>query len=124
MSKRFELVNREDSVLHIYFEGDRSLFSYNTNTFRVNDFVKKIRQAFPGSEDETDELFGEGIDCEILRPNASWQKGRIRISLEFCPNEPEVEVIPVSDELEISQSESPLADICQMVTENHQQSNS
>lgn len=123
MDKRFELVHHRDSVLHVSFQGRKSLFSH-ANTFRIDNFLAKIMQVISVSEDEKKGLFDEGVNCEILRPNASWQKGRIRICLEFCPDEPEVEVIPAGSELEISQSESPLADIRQMVTENHQQSNS
>ena len=57
--------------------------------------------------------FGEGIDCEILRVGAQgWKKGKIRLKLnvtiEFCPDEPEVEETPENNESETSQPESPL----------------
>jgi hypothetical protein len=61
--------------------------------------------------------FGDGINCEVLRLDAKgWQKGKVRIelkvSLEFCP-----------DETEISQLESPLDDIRQMIKKDSQQDN-
>lgn len=46
----------------------------------------------------------EGVECEVLNLGANqWKKGkvRIKISFEFCPDEPE-----------ISQYESPLDEIC------------
>ncbi|MEG5058282.1 KGK domain-containing protein [Microcoleus sp. A2-C5] len=60
--------------------------------------------------------FGEGIDCEILRVGAQgWKKGKIKLKLnvtiEFCPDEPEVEETPENNESETSQPESPLDDL-------------
>ena len=57
--------------------------------------------------------FDEGKDCEILRIGSNgWQKGklRIKVSLEFCPDEPE-----------ISEPESPLDDLRQMINQETQQ---
>ena len=60
--------------------------------------------------------FDEGIDCEILRVGAQgWKKGKIKLKLnvtiEFCPDEPEVEETPENNESETSQPESPLDDL-------------
>ncbi|MEG4579282.1 KGK domain-containing protein [Microcoleus sp. MON1_C5] len=60
--------------------------------------------------------FGEGIDCEILRVGVNgWKKGKIKLKLnvtiEFCPDEPEVEETPENNESETSQPESPLDDL-------------
>ena len=70
--------------------------------------------------------FGEGIDCEILRFGAQgWQKGKIKLKLnvtiEFCPDEPEVEEIPENNESETSQQESPLDDLRRQLL-NHENS--
>lgn len=67
-----------------------------------------------------DKWFGDGIDCEILKIGAAgWQKGKVKINLnvtiEFCPDEPEVEEKRASNEQEISQPESPLDDIRLMI---------
>jgi len=60
--------------------------------------------------------FGQGIDCEILRVGAQgWKKGKIKLKLnvtiEFCPDESEVEETPENNESETSQPESPLEDL-------------
>ncbi|MEG4203847.1 KGK domain-containing protein [Microcoleus sp. Pol7_A1] len=60
--------------------------------------------------------FGEGIDCEILRVGANgWKKGKIKLKLnvtiEFCPDEPDVEETPENNESETSKPESPLDDL-------------
>ncbi len=121
MGKRFEPVSREDNVLRVSFLGEKRLFS--RTTFVVSELIEEVKRGCADtakvSYREASELFGEGVNCKILRPNASWQKGRVRIALEFCPDEPEVEKTPKSKELQKSQPESPLADIRQLVTENH-----
>lgn len=64
------------------------------------------------------EWLNGGVSCEILSPGAKgWQKGKVkfRVTLEFCPDEPEVEEISESSKSEISQSESPLDDIRRMI---------
>jgi hypothetical protein len=68
--------------------------------------------------------FSEGKDCEILRIGAKgWQKGqvRIRVTLEFYPDEPEVEETQASNE--ISEPESPLDDLRQMINQEAKQQN-
>ena len=58
--------------------------------------------------------FRGGIDCETLKIGAKgWQKGKvkIRVFVEFCPDEPEVEETPENNESETSKPESPLDDL-------------
>jgi hypothetical protein len=63
------------------------------STFRVgelNDAIKKqLESTIDGwSEDKSAWFDPNGIDCEALRfGSAGWQKGRIRLCLEFCPDE-------------------------------------
>jgi hypothetical protein len=66
--------------------------------------------------------WGEGKDCEILSIGAKgWQKGKIRmkVTLEFCPDEPEVEETSTSNT--ITEPESPLDDLRQMINQENQQ---
>ncbi len=70
--------------------------------------------------------FGKGIDCELLSVGAQgWKKGKMRIKLnvtiEFCPDEPEVKEIPENNESETSQPESPLDDLRRQLL-NHENS--
>jgi hypothetical protein len=63
-------------------------------TFRVgelNDAIKShLASSISGwSEDKNGWFSTQGIDCEALRFGSNgWQKGRIRLCLEFCPDEP------------------------------------
>jgi len=61
-------------------------------TFRVGEFadaLKKQMQSIQGWTKDKDAWFGEeGISCEVLRFTANgWQKGKVRLHLEFCPQE-------------------------------------
>jgi hypothetical protein len=63
------------------------------STFRVGELNDAIKQQLEStidgwSEDKSAWFDPNGIDCEALRfGSAGWQKGRIRLCLEFCPDE-------------------------------------
>ena len=63
-------------------------------TFRAGELSETIEKllesAIPGwTEEKRDWLTAQGIDCEALRfGSKGWEKGRIRFSLQFCPDEP------------------------------------
>ena len=73
-------------------------------------------------------LFGEGIAGKVLRfGSPAWQKGKIRvkITVEFGPDEPEVEETADNNLLEISPPESPLDDLRrQLLNQENQPNNS
>ena len=73
-------------------------------------------------------LFGEGIAGKVLRfGSPAWQQGKIRvkITVEFCPDEAEVKETPDNNLLEISPAESPLDDLRrQLFTQENPQNNS
>jgi hypothetical protein len=61
-------------------------------TFRVGEFadaVKQQMQSIQGWTKDKDAWFSEeGISCEVLRFTANgWQKGKVRLHLEFCPQD-------------------------------------
>ncbi len=128
------------------YEND-DVVSFNSRIFKVGNIVQVIKSAFghpletalnqqlksQNVEIQTEfyalevengrnkKWFGEGIDCEILKIGAKgWQKGklRIRVTVEFCPDEPEIPETPVSNSPEINKSESPLDDIRQMMNQD------
>ncbi|CDM98138.1 KGK family protein [Limnospira fusiformis KN01] len=47
-------------------------------TFKVSEFLTMMQ-----SKLEEENLFGEGIECELLTPGGPWEKGRFQICLEF-----------------------------------------
>ncbi len=60
-------------------------------TFKVSEFLDALAQLISEQEGEwSDEREGwfteQGQTCEVLRfGNQGWQRGRVRIRLEFCP---------------------------------------
>ena len=85
-------------------------------TFRsgeLNDAIKSyVASAIAGwSEEKNDWFTTRGIECEALRFGApNWQKGRIRLSLEFCPDE-ELPVLSASHNSIPTTAPAPTVDI-------------
>lgn len=128
--------------------GDDDVLQFRSEMLRVGKVRKAVQNAFddevaqtlsdslksqgvniaPESQIINDEIhifhwlwFREGIDCELLKIGAKgWQKGkvRIRLTLEFCPDDSEVAGTVASNDPEIAPSESPLDDIRRMMNEN------
>lgn len=115
MSNQFDNLERED-VVSVY-SGQIFL---NNRTFTVSEFITAIMQMHKQKVGELTEgkenWFSEGIDCKILKPGAkSWQRGKVRISLEFEPEELEVAEISENGESPATKASSPLDDIRQMM---------
>ena len=59
-------------------------------TFKVSELLDSLAQAVSEREEdwteESEGWFGAGLPCEVLRfGNQGWQRGRVRIRIEFCP---------------------------------------
>jgi len=54
-------------------------------TFKVSEFLTIMQSKLP-----EEKLFTDGMDCEVLSAGQAWRKGKIRLRLEFCQNEPDV----------------------------------
>jgi KGK domain len=80
----------EDEVL--YVRSGRILMS--NPTFKVIEFLDALAQLVSEQEREwSDEREGwfndQGQSCEVLRfDGQGWQRGRVRLRLEFCPERP------------------------------------
>jgi KGK domain len=89
MDNEFGLLG-DDEVLFI--RSGRILMS--NPTFKVSEFLDSLAQLVSEQEGEwSDEREGwfndQGQSCEVLRyGNQGWQRGRVRIRLEFCPENP------------------------------------
>lgn len=76
----------DDEVLYVNF--GRVLMT--NPTFKVGEFLDALAQAISEREadwtDENEGWFSDGLECEALRfSSQGWQKGRVRIRLEFAP---------------------------------------
>ena len=55
-------------------------------TFKVSEFMTIMQ-----SKLLEERLFADGMDCELLSAGKAWTKGKVRMRLEFCPIDSELE---------------------------------
>ncbi len=75
------------------------------------------------NEGSASQLFnGNGVDANMLCIGSpGWKKGKLKINitLEFCPDEPEIEELIQINDVKINQHESPLNNIRWMMNRNN-----
>ncbi|VEP16628.1 KGK family protein [Hyella patelloides LEGE 07179] len=71
-----------DDVLSVNSE-DNILISHHTYT--VEELLNAIGDQINYRKKE--KWCVEGVPCKMLAPNQSWQKGKVKISIEFIPDE-------------------------------------
>ncbi len=105
-----------------FSSGLNCAFSWNYNKAALST-VAAIMKSPSLSNTNVQQLFnGDGIDASILCIGSQgWKKGKIKlkITLEFCPDEPEIEDIKQINSTENSQMSSPLDDIRQMMNKEN-----
>lgn len=85
-------------------------------TFKVSEFISRLGAVLGLTGDNWQKWGFEGVESEILCPDKGWRKGKIKLTIEFLPDEPEFEEIETNKE--IPQPESPLDDIRRMINED------
>ncbi|MBD2097050.1 KGK domain-containing protein [Trichocoleus sp. FACHB-591] len=127
MNKKFEpLSSGEVLSLNVYDDYDTSIV-YEEGMFKMPHTFKKseLEQGIRNILIEFDssyvtarkKLLNEGLSCEALRfGSQNWRKGkmRVKVSVEFCPDEAE-ELIEDGKSLN-GESKSSLDDIRQMIS--------
>jgi hypothetical protein len=86
MSEKLILLKRDD-VISINNHEDRIVLPHVT--FKVNEFVEDLMKQIDKSEERREKWGQKGVECEVLSPNTGWKKGKIRVTLEFIPEESE-----------------------------------
>lgn len=123
-------MNEENNFQHLEHEDSNAVISFeNGTTFRINKFMEnlnkffiesvlkdlseKLKQVGLGTPPAHREDWNKKVEAEILEPKSGeWKKGkvRMRVILEFCPNEPE----EIEDN--VSQDGNSLDDIRKTIT--------
>jgi hypothetical protein len=67
--------NKEDNVL------------INHHTYTSEEFLHTLGKHI--DRNKKDKWIVEGVPCQLLSPNQNWQKGRVKICLQFIPDQPE-----------------------------------
>ncbi len=134
MSNKFEPLN-ENEIVSLVRNAEISRIVLTQPTYKVKEFLKALSNLIDTHDDTLTTYqaknikykvteakanwFSKGVDCEVLKlDDQGWQKGKVRLSLEFCPNEPEIEETPTNEE--IQQPESPLDDLRRMINKETQ----
>ncbi|MFB2978667.1 KGK domain-containing protein [Microseira sp. BLCC-F43] len=108
MNNKFEPLNSEDAVLSLENSQERVLI--HEPMFKVGKLLKTMKSRLievDVNSLEKDENWvkqkkkwlGEGVICEVMKPGGNWQKGKVRvkITMEFCPDEPLNQPSPLDD---------------------------
>jgi KGK domain len=129
-------MNREFIQLRNNSDDEDTVLSFPWSMFKLSNFINSVHNALQDSGLDTlknqlknrggisgdcNQWYRQGVDCELLKPGTKgWKKGklRIKISLEFSPDEPEIDEIPVNQQINITQPESPLDDIRRTMNQN------
>lgn len=91
--KDTDKIINQDEVITIYDRNDNVLISHHT--YQAKEFLHRLGEHV--DRNKKDKWIDEGVPCKMLSPNQNWQKGKIKICLQFIPDT----------------SESPLDDIRQ-----------
>lgn len=73
---------QDSDVIHM--ESSENLGSGSTS--RISEIRKDIEHRFSYQQQWVSE---DGAECELLQEGGKWQKGRIRLKLEFVPDKEE-----------------------------------
>ena len=98
-NSRDVIASSSKSLLYINRLCDLVLSSLDSNT--KNNLANSIKRKI-ASQWKPELWLYDGEECEILKANSlGWQKGKIKLkvnlTLEFIPNEPEIEKSPLDD---------------------------
>lgn len=109
-----------DTVVELQ-KPDLDRISLTQSTFRVEKLCNEAKRILTGSCTQAgkENWLVEGVECEVLKIGSpGWQKGKVklRVTLEFYPDEPPLDC----PENSISTpSDSPLDDIRQLINEGN-----
>ncbi|MFN7714402.1 MAG: KGK domain-containing protein [Pseudanabaenaceae cyanobacterium] len=66
-----------------------------SNTFEVEDFIYKLCVTQTYFIEEATELLMKGTPCRVLTARGQgWRSGKVKLSLQFIPDEPEMKSLP------------------------------
>jgi hypothetical protein len=83
MDENWIILNPEEDVISQQFNSENLIEDWPLN-FTGIQILDHLREQL--SEDE--QVFIDGFECQVLQPGKKWQTGKIRINVEFCPDDP------------------------------------
>ncbi len=74
-----------DEVISINNPEDNVLLGHHT--YKAEEFLSRLGRHIDKHKKE--KWINKGVPCKMLSPNQQWQKGKIKICLQFIPDKPE-----------------------------------
>ncbi|AFY83582.1 KGK domain-containing protein [Oscillatoria acuminata] len=94
MDETWIMLNSEEDIISQQFNSGNQLEDWAMN-FTGLEILNYLREQMSGDE----EAFIDGFECRVLQPGKKWQTGKIRIKInvEFCPDDPSEPDSPLDD---------------------------
>ncbi|MCT7974931.1 KGK domain-containing protein [Laspinema olomoucense] len=83
MEESWIILNSEEDIISQQFNSENQIEDWPWN-FTGIQILDHLREQL--SEEE--QAFIDGFECRVLQPGKKWQTGKIRIHVEFCPDDP------------------------------------
>ena len=74
-----------DEVISIDDKDDNVLIAHHT--YKAEEFLHRLGKHIDRHKKE--KWIDEGVPCKLLSPNQNWQPGKVKICLQFIPEQPE-----------------------------------
>lgn len=74
-----------DEVISIENKEDNVLI--NHHTYKAEEFLDRLGEHI--DRHKKDKWIEKGVPCKMLSPNQQWQKGKMKICLQFIPDQSE-----------------------------------
>ncbi|WP_324281701.1 KGK domain-containing protein [Cyanobacterium aponinum UTEX 3221] len=87
MTKNREMLNDKDVIS---LEDQQCNIRLSHKTFTVEEFKTRLKDS-SGVNDKSQEWFNNGVNAEVMTGGKPWRKGKVRLSIEFIPDESEIE---------------------------------
>ena len=83
--ENIERTINNDAVISIESKEDNVLLGHHT--YKAEEFLHRLGKHIDRNKKE--KWIDKGVPCKLLSPNQNWQKGKIKICLQFIPEQPE-----------------------------------
>lgn len=83
MTENVETLNRQDVIT---LEDEKTKIKMSHKTFTSDEFLTKLQESI-GVNEEAKEWFKNGVCANVLVEGKLWRKGKVRLSIEFIPDE-------------------------------------
>ena len=84
MEENSKYINGNE-VISIENADDNVLLGHHT--YKAEEFLNRLGKHI--DKHKKDRWIDKGVPCKMLAPNQQWQKGRVKICLQFIPDKPE-----------------------------------